>query len=123
MAGECFNPRPRVSGRRLAQHQAGCGGDGFNPRPRVSGRPHIGVVVAGYQFQSTPACERATKPIDDADKSAMFQSTPACERATSGATDGSQTPVGFNPRPRVSGRQLDGMAPDTMAAVSIHARV
>jgi len=79
-----FNPRPRASGRRQPSSQrrgicvvsiharvrAGdssrmepcAGSKGFNPRPRASGRPACGPDhPRPMAFQSTPACERATR--------------------------------------------------------------
>ena len=41
------------------------------------------VVGAERQFQSTPACERATVVVGQwTEEAEKFQSTPACERAT-----------------------------------------
>ena len=78
----------------------------FNPRPRVSGRPITADDLRDHrQFQSTPACERATEYGYTQRTLRRFQSTPACERATAGTWPAMPLYAGFNPRPRVSGRR------------------
>ena len=123
-AGRCFNPRPRASGRPLAAvnqqrqqvvsiHARVRAGDaaiprentcttGFNPRPRASGRH--GLVILDL--------------ID-----VKFQSTPACERATRSSSAWAPWRCGFNPRPRASGRRLWCRCSMSVSPVSIHARV
>ena len=125
-----FNPRPRASGRHVQASGAACTDACFNPRPRASGRPrrerspHLGHD----QFQSAPACERATcgsqpmrqhasvsirarvragdlRPLDAAHAAVRFQSAPACERATRETRAMRALVPGFNPRPRASGRR------------------
>ena len=66
--------------------QTRCWHRGFNPRPRASGRLDLFTPVhEREQFQSTPACERATCAVSPGPILHMFQSTPACERATTDA--------------------------------------
>ena len=118
----------------------------FNPRPRASGRQTPRATPRTTPlFQSTPACERATRQPDHRVCQPEFQSTPACERAThveAVAIDvghvsiharvragdepydtSGTTPACFNPRPRASGRLQQGFFTAHHFIVSIHARV
>ena len=121
----CFNPRPRASGRRRcttalqpfiavsirARVRAGdrrrssrrtasraC----FNPRPRASGRRRIGATRSA-QFQSAPACERATRTAVTIGR--CFNPRPRASGRHSQAVQAAASRCCFNPRPRASGRR------------------
>ena len=106
-APQRFNPRPRASGRTPAVPDARLPLDGFNPRPRASGRPVDGLRSAWENNVSIRARVRAGDPAprDRIQIDNQFQSAPACERATSPCKYTLGQLRRFNPRPRASGRR------------------
>ena len=115
--------RVRAGDYRPIRCTAGAGR--FNPRPRASGRLVLFAVAFDPKpFQSAPACERATSGFSGrAVRATAFQSAPACERATPAVPDARLPLDGFNPRPRASGRPVDGLRSAWENNVSIRARV
>ena len=84
----------------------------------------VGQIVEPASADPPPLAAHAnrnTRHPGVADWTPQFQSTPACERATT-CVWRRLCAAGFNPRPRVSERRPRGMAP-LAPAVSIHARV
>ena len=150
---ERFNPRPRASGRLRAHPGAVGRAAGFNPRPRASGRRDRRPPSpwARTQFQSAPACERATSmayrrcrackrvsirarvragdaasPLGCAVQSRRFNPRPRASGRPASRRGAGPSPASFNPRPRASGRRGRRIAPIGLwrgVAVSIRARV
>ncbi len=121
--GDCFNPRPRARGRRLAEtpKNRSCR---FNPRPRARGRQRTCPMLS-LKTSFNPRPRARGRPALGLDTAPLtkFQSTPPCKGATLQHRPGFLTPQVSIHAPVQGGDRWLWFTPSIRTTVSIHAPV